>query len=143
MTSSVRFGSMPARSSAARVAITPRSTALKSFNTPSSLATGVLAPDSMRASVMISSFLKHNHHFQRRDSNSSSRGLIAPQPCHRQVGVRQHGFAAHRCGVSQTHYWSIGTVDVDLPFEGIDEPPELRAVIDVLLHLFMKPSQPI
>src|SRR5215213_611894 len=64
-----------------------------------------------------------------------------PQRSHVERESAQQRLARDGLGVFQDFDLSAGAVDVDLPGGRVEQPPQLRAVFDVLLHLLLQPLQ--
>src|SRR5580704_933296 len=73
-------------------------------------------------------------------SRSGGRLQYRPQV---KLKSRHWSFAGYGRRTLQHLWLLVWEVDVDPPFERIDQPTKLRAVFHVLLHLFQQSPQPV
>ena len=77
------------------------------------------------------------------DRVNGARKKLGEELLHVEREAGEDGVARNGLRVLEASDLRAGTIDVDLPFDGIDEPPELRPVVQVLLHFFLEAGKPI
>ena len=71
---------------------------------------------------------------------ASSTGLkrkLFPEPADIEIKIGQQGIARNGFWIRQTNHLFIWTININISLSRIDKPAELRAIIDIFLHLVL------